>query len=314
MKKKINIALIFLICLMVTNTVLAYKCPNNLDYVGCGSGTNAVTGIPAIIPRLVSFAVALMKVIIPVAIIISGTIEMFKSIISGNPDNIPKGKKRIINKFVGALLAFFIISFTTNIVKLIARRNEKLTIASCLSCYLNNNCVDDISVCTGVNDKEIGGEGNEDLTPVKDDENVTVTPNEDNTGAIDGWNPPSQNSTSNYTPSQAGMPSDVPNQSSQDNGLDIGNSYMPTEARQNVNVKDTTLYTITQKAKETLAKGEEYKNNYNQSATLTKGIIDAATEARAKGEELKAHYSQSATEVKKNVDAETNRRKWENNN
>ena len=147
MKKKINLALLFSICLLVTNSVLAYTCPNGLEYVGCGSGSNAVTGIPVAVPQLISFSITLMKVIIPVALIITGTIEMFKSIIAGNPDNIPKGKKKIINKFVAALLAFFVISFTTNIVKLIARSNEKSTIASCLSCYLNNKCTNDESVC-----------------------------------------------------------------------------------------------------------------------------------------------------------------------
>ena len=152
MKKKVWMLLLFVGIMFITSNVFAYnKCPNsNLDYVGCGSGSNMVTGIPAFVPRLTSFAITLMHVLIPVILIVTATIEMFKSIISGNPDNVAKCRKRVISKYIGALLAFFIISFITNIVKLIARGNEKSVAAACFNCYLNNKCTNDETVCKGV--------------------------------------------------------------------------------------------------------------------------------------------------------------------
>ena len=175
-KKKILMILLFLFVLTITTDVLA-KCPGtNLDYVGCGSGSNMVTGIPAFVPRLIAFGVNLMRIIIPLVLIITGTIEMFKSIISGNPDNIAKCRKRVISKYIGALLAFFIISFTTNIVKLIARGNEKSTAAKCFNCYLNNKCITqdvDPSVCKGVggleddDNSKSGGSGGSDTKTKK---------------------------------------------------------------------------------------------------------------------------------------------------
>ena len=151
-KRTIILAILFVALMSISTTVLAFKCDgdSNLDYVACGSGSHMVTGIPAFVPRLISIAIALMRVIIPVALIITGTIEMFKSIISGNPDNIAKCRKRVINKYVGALLAFFIISFVTNIIKLISRSNEKSTVASCFNCYLNNKCIDSEKACRNV--------------------------------------------------------------------------------------------------------------------------------------------------------------------
>ena len=154
-KKSLILSIIFIAIITITTNVFAADtCPGtNLEYLGCGAGKNMVTGIPAIIPRLTSFAVTIMRVIIPIVVIITATIEMFKSIISGNPDNIAKCRKRVINKYIGALLAFFIISFTTNIVKLIARGNDKAVAAKCFDCYLNNHCItpsQNPAVCKGV--------------------------------------------------------------------------------------------------------------------------------------------------------------------
>ncbi len=153
-KKKIILVFIFVLTLLLVDNVFAYECSNGREYVACGSGTNAVTGIPTFFPRLISFAIALMRILIPVVLIITGTIEMFKSIISGNQDNIAKGKKKIIGKYIGALLAFFIISFTTNIVKLIARGDEKNTAKSCFNCFLNNKCINTSLACASTPDEK----------------------------------------------------------------------------------------------------------------------------------------------------------------
>ena len=149
MKKKLLLIFVFVLTLCVFTDVFAIKCDNGQDYVACGYGVNAVTGIPTFAPRLISFAIALMRILIPVVLIITGTIEMFKSIISGNQDNIAKGKKKLIGKYVGALLAFFIISFTTNIVKLIARGDEKSVAKACFNCFLNNKCNNTKLACQG---------------------------------------------------------------------------------------------------------------------------------------------------------------------
>lgn len=144
-KKYLSFAILFLGVLLITNNVLAYECSEQLKYVSCGTGANAVKGIPVIIPQSISFIVTLLKIAIPVVLIISGTIDMFKAIYSGNSETINKNKTKLVKKFVGALMAFLIITMTTNVVKLIAESNEKSTFASCMSCYLNNKCQSDCS-------------------------------------------------------------------------------------------------------------------------------------------------------------------------
>lgn len=263
MKKKINLVFLFSICLFATTTVLAYKCPNNLDYVGCGSGVNGVTGIPAIVPRLVSFAINLMKVIIPVSLIITGTIEMFKSIIAGNPDNIPKGKKKIINKFVAALLAFFIISFTTNIVKLIAKKNERSTLAACLSCYLNNNCNDDISACTDVNDQEIGGESNDSKVITQKDDEIHIK-NDNNGSNLTGFNPSTTGTTTTTTTGNGGS-SVAPNNDS--------NPNEQTTPSSDVNQLKYKTGDQLRKAVENAKKAAEYAKHYSAPAQPIRQIV-----------------------------------------
>ena len=201
-KKKILVLLIiFVAILFVASPVLAYKCSgakSNLDYVSCGRGSSMVTGIPSFVPKLISFAVMLMRILIPVVLIITATIEMFKSIISGNPDNIAKCRKRVISKYVGALLAFFIISFVTNIVKLIARSNEKSTVAACFNCYLNNKCEDSEAACGGVG-KEDDVNSNK-----KEDKTGTLTPTE-NSGNGTNTNAASAVAFSGYRAAEAGI-------------------------------------------------------------------------------------------------------------
>lgn len=175
-KKSLILIFVFVLTLLVFNDVFAFQCENGQDYVACGTGVNAVTGIPTFVPRLVAFAIALMRVLIPVVLIITGTIEMFKSIISGNQDNIAKGKKKIIGKFVGALLAFFIISFVTNIVKLIARGDEKNVAKACFNCFLNNKCNDTAFACQGTADAKRNYEEPERCNYYNDSERIDSCP------------------------------------------------------------------------------------------------------------------------------------------
>ena len=144
MKRKYKVLLLILLfvaVLFVSNNVFAKECVSGTrEYVSCGSDTNKVTGIPKIIPQVTSFMVALLKIFVPIVLIISGMVEMMKSIAAGTAENVAKSKNKLIKKFVAALIAFFVVTFITTIVKLIADGNEKATFVSCMSCYLNNDC------------------------------------------------------------------------------------------------------------------------------------------------------------------------------
>ena len=134
MKKKFNYLLIFMISILLIDNAYA------LEYVSCGYGSDIVDGIPAFVPRLTSLFVTLLQILIPLVLIITGMIEMTKTVSAGNPDNVAKGKTKLIKKFLAASFAFLIISFTTNILKLVATKTERGSFIACMSCYLNNDC------------------------------------------------------------------------------------------------------------------------------------------------------------------------------
>lgn len=153
MKKKIVYLLILLTIFISENAYAA----ETLEYVKCGYGTDASTGIPAFIPYATSLIVTLLQILIPIILIVTGMIEMTKATSSGNPDNVAKGKTKLIKKFIAALFAFLMISFTTNIIKLVANKTERGTFVACMSCYLNNDCQKD----TGDSDTASGSSKHE---------------------------------------------------------------------------------------------------------------------------------------------------------
>ncbi len=111
-------------------------CSNKLQYVSCGSAT----GIPAFVPRLTSFAVTLIKYVVPIVLIIMSMIALTKAVMSGSADEANKVKGKIINKFIAAALVFLVISITQFIVLKAANNTEHTDIRACFNCLLNNNC------------------------------------------------------------------------------------------------------------------------------------------------------------------------------
>ena len=177
MKKRYKVLLLILLfvaVLFVSNNAFAAECiKGEREYVSCGTGANKATGIPAFLPPITSFLVALLQVAIPVVLIIAGILEMIKAIVAGNPDQVSKSKNKLIKKFVAALIAFFVITLLTTVVKMTAESNEKATFVACMSCFLNNDCNNDCSSYVSSNGevtyKNECGQYTKDDCPASDD-------------------------------------------------------------------------------------------------------------------------------------------------
>ena len=124
---------------------------DNLMYVQCGDAFD----IPYQTPRLISFAVNLLKIATPIILVIVSIISLIKALTNSNEDEIKKAQKSLIRKIIAAVMVFFVISIVQFIIMKVADSSEKDDISSCLTCFLNNDCDNSIYSKTNVGGKYI---------------------------------------------------------------------------------------------------------------------------------------------------------------
>lgn len=109
---------------------------DNLKYVSCGDAID----IPKDVPRLISFAVNLLKIVTPIVLIVISMITLVKAIMSSKEDEIKKAQNSLVKKVIAAVIVFFVISIVQFVILKVADDAEAGNIQSCLSCFLNNDC------------------------------------------------------------------------------------------------------------------------------------------------------------------------------
>ena len=116
----------------VTNIYAKIK----MDRVSCGN----ITGIPAKIPELVSFAITLIQIAVPVILVVMGSIDLFKGITAQKDDEIKKGQQMFVKRLLIAALIFFVIVIAKFLISIIAD-NSSTNIIDCIDCFMDDkNC------------------------------------------------------------------------------------------------------------------------------------------------------------------------------
>lgn len=103
--------------------------------VSCGN----ITGIPAKIPELTSFAMTVVQVAVPVILVVLGTIDLLKGITSSKEEEIKKGQQTFIKRLILAAMIFFVVVIAKFFISLIAD-TDKANIVECIDCFVSNNC------------------------------------------------------------------------------------------------------------------------------------------------------------------------------
>ena len=109
-------------------------CTNDgLAFLSCGDAKD----IPPIVPKLVSYAVTLLKTVAPIVLIIISIITLVRSITAGKEDEIKKAQNSLVKRIIMAALVFFTVTIVQFIMLKVADSSEKDSLSSCLSCFLN---------------------------------------------------------------------------------------------------------------------------------------------------------------------------------
>lgn len=130
MKKKILYVISLLILFTPVLNVLAAT-----TKVSCGN----VTDIPRRIPELISMAITILLIAVPVILVIKGSFDLFKGITVGSEDEIKKGQKLFIKRLVVSGLIFFVVVIAKFGISIVAEASSA-NIMECIDCFISNNC------------------------------------------------------------------------------------------------------------------------------------------------------------------------------
>lgn len=105
--------------------------------VTCGN----VSGIPAKIPEIISMLILVMQIVVPILLVIFGSIDLAKGVMSQKEDEIKKGQQAFIKRIVVGLLVFFIVALVKLLISVVGNNAaNKKNIVSCIDCFVNNTC------------------------------------------------------------------------------------------------------------------------------------------------------------------------------
>lgn len=88
-------------------------------------------------PYLVSYAVLIIKIAIPIILIIFGMLDLGKAVMASKEDEIKKGQQTFIKRLVAAVLVFFVIQIVQIVIKFVSSNDT--SISNCFNCFINGS-------------------------------------------------------------------------------------------------------------------------------------------------------------------------------
>ncbi len=119
---------------------------DNLMYVSCGGAFD----IPYQTPQIVNFVFNLLKIGTPIILVIVSIIQLLKSLAASKEDEIKKAQSSLVKKMIAAALVFFIASIVQLVVSIVADSGDTEDISTCMDCFLNNSCSENVYYKTNV--------------------------------------------------------------------------------------------------------------------------------------------------------------------
>lgn len=130
-------------CVVNANKTACVYSNYDKSTVSCGDGDNMITGIPKLLPQVVSITYTLIQVIIPILLVIFGSLDLVKGITAGKEDEIKKGQKILIKRVIVAAIIFFLIVIVKFLVSIVADATSSNNITDCIDCFLSGKCIDE---------------------------------------------------------------------------------------------------------------------------------------------------------------------------
>jgi len=98
----------------------------------CGSLGFEISGT---FPYLVSTAVLIIKIVVPILLIIFGMLDLGKAVVASKEDEIKKGQQTFLKRVISAVIVFFVIQIVQLLIGFIS--NSDQDVAKCFNCFVN---------------------------------------------------------------------------------------------------------------------------------------------------------------------------------
>ncbi len=95
------------------------------------------------IPYVVSTAVTIIKIVVPILLIIWGMLDLAKAVMAQKEDEIKKGQQTFIKRLIAAVIVFFVITVVQMIITFVS--GSDTTVTDCFNCFVNGEGCDEYS-------------------------------------------------------------------------------------------------------------------------------------------------------------------------
>ena len=111
------------------------------NIVSCGD--KLLTDIPSMLPKIIHTIYIVLQILVPILLVIFGSLDFFKAVIASKEDEIKKGQQTFIKRLISGIIVFFVFAIVRLVISFAGDEDSKSNIMKCASCIINNdeNCV-----------------------------------------------------------------------------------------------------------------------------------------------------------------------------
>lgn len=107
------------------------------NLVSCGN--KLLSDIPRIVPKIIHRVYLIIEIVVPLLLIIFGSIDFVKAVIAQKDDEIKKGQQTFIKRIITGIIIFFVFSIVKLLISIAADKDKSKNIIDCADCLINNN-------------------------------------------------------------------------------------------------------------------------------------------------------------------------------
>lgn len=130
-KNKLVKYLMFTFAIFLSNILIVNAAGN--EYISCGDNS-----IPAPIAPITRTIVLMLEIILPLAIIIVGSLDFFKAVAAADQEKIKKNQNQFINRLKAGAIFFFVIVVVRFAVSIVADQTDQQSLTNCIDCLIND--------------------------------------------------------------------------------------------------------------------------------------------------------------------------------
>ncbi len=125
---------IFIKCLFIFSLFFLAKTSVFAEGFTCSALGDDVV-IDEQLTKIVRYALIIIQLLVPILLVIFGTIDLLKGVASQKEDEIKKGQQVFIKRLISGALVFFVIAFVKLGIGVFAN-GESSDIISCINCVI----------------------------------------------------------------------------------------------------------------------------------------------------------------------------------